>query len=505
MKKFVKILALLLCLTTVLGAVACDSTETDGTSDAQPEGTSQASPNDSDPSGSESGAEETEPEYVPDIDQKNYNATLYLQCFGEVNLKYLWTDKSNQSVVSEAIYERQAKIKDHIGVEIVGTVASGNHLTYHEGFTTSQKNKDGSVDLFITSPYTSIPMLITEGYARDFESLPGIDLDADYWNIDFMDTLALEGKYYLGYSDFNVAKAYVISYNKDMLERYTDALDETIYETVKGYRWTIDKMISLANLVYIDATGDGKTKDDTFGITGQQWVPYLVFMQSSNIPLVEQNEAGAYEVSVMNDLYKIKTTTLAEKLGDLAKSESAWFRYREEDTPMVGLETGRTLMSLVATTALENYMDYNISFGVLPYPMYDEAQKDVGYRSLNWDGYTMIPAYLGNEKMVGETLELLSYYAQPVRVAVFEKMLGKQISETPNDAAMLDIVWDNICSDFGMTYSHLDGSLDNNMYMLAQVTNPNGTLQIASYVSGYTKAANGALRKFMKEVEKKRS
>ena len=52
-------------------------------------------------------------------------------------------------------------------------------------------------------------------------------------------------------------------------------------------------------------------------------------------------------------------------------------------------------------------MDYDISFGVLPYPMWDEKQKDVGYRSLQWGGYLCIPSYTRNLNMIGDTIERL--------------------------------------------------------------------------------------------------
>ncbi len=159
-------------------------------------------------------------------------------------------------------------------------------------------------------------------------------------------------------------------------------------------------------------------------------------------------------------------------------------------------------MTIVKSTALESYLDYDISFGVLPYPMYDEDQKEIGYRSWNYDGNISLPAYLRNEQMIAETMELLAFYGEPVQIAVFEKMLGKQVADTPDDAAMLNLIWNNLCSDFGTTYSHIDGSLDTNMYMLPWLTNPNGSDSIASYVAGYEKRANKGLETFMKKLSK---
>ena len=169
---------------------------------------------------------------------------------------------------------------------------------------------------------------------------------------------------------------------------------------------------------------------------------------------------------------------------------------------MVPITSGRTLMYLADFTALDGFLEYDVNFGVLPYPMFDEAQKDVGYISLNYDGYIVVPSYLRNEQMVVDTVELLSFYSQPVRIAVYEKMLGKQVADTPDDAAMLDIIFDSLCSDFGLTYSTITPNLDGILYMIPKLTRENGTDSIASYVQGLERGANSAIDKYLKKLSK---
>ena len=316
-----------------------------------------------------------------------------------------------------------------------------------------------------------------------------------------MESVAAGDHLYLGYSDFRLAHTYVITYNKEMLDRFSDALDESIYDMVKNYRWTIDKMISLASLAYIDTTADGKTQDDTFGITGIQWVPFINLLEASNIPLVDTNERGDYVVSVYNDMNRAKTTELVEKLSALSKSDYAWFKYREEATPVIKITSGKTLLSLDAIVELPQYLDFDVDFGIVPYPMFDEAQKDVGYRSLDWGGWLCIPTYVEDIEMVADTLEVLSFYSEDVTITFYEKLLGKQVADAPDDRLMLDMVWDSICSDIGLTYSHIGGSLDNNLYMLPTVTHANATDELASFVTSYQTTANKILKKFFGAIK----
>ena len=104
--------------------------------------------------------------------------------------------------------------------------------------------------------------------------------------------------------------------------------------------------------------------------------------------------------------------------------------------------------------------------------------------------------------MTGETLEALSFFSDSVRVTYYEKLLGKQVADVPDDRAMLDIIWNGVCSDIGLTYSHISRSLDQNLYMLPTVTQANATEQVASYIGSYESTANKMLRRFFATIDK---
>jgi hypothetical protein len=128
--------------------------------------------------------------------------------------------------------------------------------------------------------------------------------------------------------------------------------------------------------------------------------------------------------------------------------------------------------------------------------MYNELQKDVGYRSLNWSGYQVIPSYLENPEMVGDTVEMLAYFSKDVSVAYYEKLLGKKVADAPDDRNMLDIVWDGICSDMGQTFfSVIIGT--NALYVLPNLTKEGTTQNLASYVAMHQNTINRNFKKFM--------
>ena len=496
MGKFFRILSLLLVVVISFSALAaCDSGEQE-----------------TDVKETQSVASETatetenvtiaEIEATPDVEKNNYNSEFFLWIMSGVsnNYDYYFVEESKNDVLTEAIFARQQQVYEYLGVEIVGS-GYPDYATYTVPFKTAVKNKDGSVDMLLSHVYYGVPILITENYLTDLGGVPGIDLNADYWNQAFMDDLSLSDRHYLGFSDFNILYTHVISFNKTMMDQYADVVDKSLYDMVRDYEWTIDQMISLANLVHVDVTSDGKTADDIYGITGRQWNEFPGFLHSCNINIIEQGESGEYQLSFMNEMNAPKTTELIDKLRALAKSDSAYFDYKTNATPTVPFTTGRTLLHLAATTSLASFLDYDISFGVLPYPLWDTAQKDVGYRHLQWGGFITVPTYLNNAQMTGETLEMLAFYSDNVKIAYYEKMLGKQVAEIPDDSEILSIVWDTVCTEFAQPYCEFLGG-NKILYVMPDLTRADTIQSVASYYASLERSASKAVTKFENMVKK---
>ena len=442
----------------------------------------------------------TEDEYKPSIEQKNYGKEFYLNILPDVNpTDFYWVKESTNTSLSDAIYNRQEKVRDYLGVDVIGITTEGENR-YVEPFKNAVKNKDGSVDMLLSHVYYGIDGFITGNYLTDLHDIPEINLDADYWKYDVMDGISANGHFYLGFSDYNIIYTHVITFNKELLSKYEDQLDEDIYSTVENYRWTLDKFIWLASLVYTDANSDGKSPDDTFGFVSGMTIGYAGMLQGCDIQLIDADEQGNYVMSIYNDKNKMKMSSLVDKLHSLVRSSYA---FMPDKIPAEGpsMANGRALMTISGTYWLSNLLDYGIDFGILPYPMYDEAQKDVGYRHLQWGGYICVPSYLPDPAMAAETLEMLSYFSDDVNIAFYEKMLGKQVADVPQDRRMLDIVWDGACSELAQTYYSVIKDSSEYLYALERLTQEGTTFSLASYVATCQNSVNRKLKKFFANVK----
>ena len=446
--------------------------------------------------------DEIESEYFPDVERKNYDSDFYLLMHPDSNtIDHHWVKESNNEIMSDAVYLRQQRIRDYLGVEIYGSATERTNQ-YVEPFRTAVKNKDGSIDACLSHVYFGLDGFISGGYLADLGSYSQLNLDADYWNLGFMEDLAIDGHMYLGKSDFNILWTFVITFNKEMYDKYADAIGESLYSMVDSYTWTFDKLIGISNLVYVDQYSDGHTIDDTFGIVGCQDIAFCGMLHAANINIVTENEQGEYTVSVYNEVNKAKTSDLIDKIKGLAKSDSAWF-WRYGGSQIVKFEDGRALFAFSNTCEqLTGYTDNGVSFGVLPYPMYDEGQRDVGYRSLQWGGFLCIPSYVRDPDMVGDTVEMLSFFSEDVNNAYYDRVLGKQSADSPDDRRMLTIVWDGICSEFIQAYYNV--ALETRiLYMIPDLTDKSSGTSLASFMATWTNTVNRKVSKFLYAVRKK--
>ena len=504
-KLWLRLVAMLIVLASLLTViVACDSKESN---EGEKETTAAGPETNSD--NEEIVTEQPPPDHIP---SNTYNATFNLSILPDTNsMNYFWVEESTGDAMSESIYTRQKKVENHLGVTVVAKKA-GSYKDYIPTFKAEVDANTGSVHTLLTHVNTGVNSLITEGYIRDFQEQERINLDEDYWNQDFMDALSLADHYFLGFSDFNILYTHVITFNKKMLAQlnfidqgYTE---EDLYNAVRTGTWTVDRFLELATIGH---HYDGKGQE-VVGLSGQQWVPWIGFMQAAGINLVEQNDEGSYVISFFNDANKEKCDRLVEMFKDYSNSGKGDLTfpgagYDGVPQPEHKFTESRALLALTSTYGLPSItQSSDVSFGVLPYPLYDSNQFDPdeeneshGYRSLQWGGYLTIPVYLnGADDMVCDTLETLSYYSENVKFTFYEKLLGKQVAEAPNDREMLDIVWASVCTDFGQTFSDAAGTL----YVFPNVTREDSGKNLASTYESI-KSNDKKIKQFIKQVEKK--
>ena len=267
----------------------------------------------------------------------------------------------------------------------------------------------------------------------------------------------------------------------------------TPYQLVDNQKWTLDQFIAIASTISKD-DGNGEWDElDTYGLTGWCGTYMTSFLVGAGLNVIENDGDGNYYLAYSKHTEKLND--LADKL--IAMNNADYTYLWDGADPTVDFTAGTTLFQFYDAADLSILRGSTVRFGVVPFPKWDEAQED--YRCLSMNGFMCIPSVIKNPAMVGQTLELLGYYTAPVKVAFYEDLLGSKLSEAPDDARMLDVIWTHqIFDPIMLTADRGNQMLDAFYFMSTQVNDGQNT--ISSKLKGMEKSVNNTLTNFYKKA-----
>lgn len=421
--------------------------------------------------------------YKPDIEKKNYNTDFTVIGVHSIMKWVTSSEDSKGDAFEDTLYERSIRVKDQLGVNIVKKQSSDGE--YANDILTNIQAGDAAYQMVAAHCHIGTATLMASGAMYDFGELPSVNLEAPYWSRSFMEGLTINDQYIIGYNDFCLADAACIIFNKDIMDEYNM---KAPYDDVTNKTWTMEKMNALASVVSKD-NGDNVWDDkDVYGISGWGWTDMISLMIGADIKVVDKDENGDYAVAY--DSNYEQTLNVLTDIESIYNAEYGYFWSPGGGRGGVELpfSKGQTLMYIGATTALPSLRDSTVRFGILPIPMYDEAQAD--YRSFSWNGVLMIPSVFQNNdsSMVSDTVELLAYHTGPVKTAFYEDLLGTKLAEAPEDAEMLEIVWNTQVTDVGMVTADV-GKMTDLLYIAPNLC-MDGVQTYSSFLKARTRTTN---------------
>lgn len=441
MKKFLKrSILILLVLCMLLSTVACSKDDAD---EAEPSGNDVSTEEDT-------GLPFGKMNYEKDLNIYYINWKLYPDFF--------FSDDSG-TVMGKAIIERAAMVKEYLGVNIVGHLG-GNDESVLPTMEPQVLSGLDDYQLYLSHSFLHLSALVTQGYLTDFGDIKGIDLKRDYWNYELMKSLEVHGSMYFGSSDYMIHDPNAIFFNKDVLSQY-DTLEDP-YKLVKEGKWTLEKMFNMAS--QMDAQNEGvSSSDKVYGITGEAEWQVLAFADSCDTDcLVNDNGYMRLNMGPSNAKY-------ANVFDQIDKASDAnWFGlYGVNSKEQLTMDKCTTLFSYESLRQAYNYKakGSDVKVGILPYPKYDEDQEN--YHSFDWSGFMIIPTSASDLEMIGKTMEALAFFSKDTTVvAYYEKVLGTRVADAPEDAEMLDYIWNGIVANPAFNFMYNPGGGVNGLFMV---------------------------------------
>ncbi len=437
------------------------------------------------PASDEQAATEVETNYDPEIPVKNYDRDFNVVIGGTFDTKYYFVEEGEGDTMSDSVYTRQLQIKDHLGVEFTEQ-NGGGWIEYASTIKRIVMSGGDDYQMVMTHVYQGVCDLITDNSLYDMSALPSVNLDAPWWHTDLMEEIKINDQYLLGYNDFCLSHVDVISFNKKLRNDYQ--LDNP-YDLVRNKEWTLEKFMTMASTVSSN-TGDAAWgTEDTYGLTGWGWVPLIDFITSSGLKIVDKDDSDHYYIAYEDHTEKM--LSLIDSITEMYKADWSWmWKSTHDAADVLDITSNRVLFYFVSSLNLVTLKGEEVDFGILPYPMYDKKQDN--YRTLNWNGLIGVPASIKNPEMVGDVLELLNYYSEPVKEAFYENLLGSKVAQSPDDVDMLNIIWDTVVSDVGIITCNSSQQMDNLVYMLPKMCEE-GNNNFTSYMKRNKKVAQTKL------------
>ena len=455
--------------------------------------------------------EPAEPDPFAEFDYSGEQIRIYTSinvASGVGNSNYLieGPDEETGDVVSDSAYFRNRSVEEILNVDLVFTQVDLDYNNCGSDLNKIIMAGDDVYDIAINDLFP-LATLSVEGNFLNVADAPYVDYNQTYWYKNYMEQLSLDGgmHQYIMAGDFFIdilRSAHALYFNKSMLATLYDDGD-VLYNEVLNGTWTYEKMLSYTEECYQDLNGNGQVdNEDRFGLVVMQtWGPSIPFIISADLDFVEQNSDGTLSLSMNNE----RSIRLLEVLNDIFYSPgtgNAIDIYKDstsQDADTTNLfKSGRSLiLGYNRLGSFDDLRDMEDEVGILPYPKFDDSQKNYVSSSHDTTEIGVIPITNSKFDTTCAVLEVLMRETQKIVLpAYYETGLKVKYSRDDLSSQMIDIIHDSIGGSFALAYS----SYCSDIFMKASFYEPLYAKK-TDFVSNYTKREKGAQKKLDKMVE----
>jgi len=498
------LLCVMLVLLMLASAVSCDK----GNQPADPtqSGATATSPAGNNPGGNSgnSGNELTEEElYKPE--RKDYDRDLNIwvnQNGGDINFYFCEAEAYTGSIVNDALYRRELFMEENFGVSVEMKVESDK---IYDKLSVPLSAGEYVCDAAMLTGVESFK-LAQNGLLKDLALLEELNLSASYWDQRIQSEYAIGDRIFMLEGDYTIydeMRTYVVLYNDTLYSKYDYYTTYgTPYEMVESETWTLEKMLEMANGMYVDNnTNQIPDEADTYGIVGELTLPFYAFL-GSGMKTIANNNGKMTLLIKDSTMYQLIYDTFEDTMQialdedilmpQLLTVEDYWTAASNV------FEYGRALFRTTSLSAALRLGNMESIFCILPIPAYTENQG--GYYcwvSGNNHSPITIPHTVADAHETAEILEAFCYYSKymangSLYDAFFEEFRLAKLCRTPEDVAMLNLVFDSKTFDFDQT-TKITG-IESALYSMAK----QGDLTtLSSTLSGLRESAQAKLNEFL--------
>ena len=205
-----------------------------------------------------------------------------------------------------------------------------------------------------------------------------LDLEKPWWNQSATKELQIGNRLYFVTGDITksmVDEMFVYTFNQKVAD---DLGIESLYDVVNEHRWTIDYVYTLVDGLYTDLNGDGQADiGDKYGLSTACSNPAVAYVNGFRLTMLTRNNDG----NLYFDIDKERMADVVNKVYSLYWENPGTLGATLNGTDMACFMEDRALLGTFRFKDIRrSFGDMESDYGVLPYPLFDENQKEYGTR-----------------------------------------------------------------------------------------------------------------------------
>ncbi|MBQ1963175.1 MAG: hypothetical protein II369_03555 [Clostridia bacterium] len=451
-KMLLRAFLLLLALLMVIPFAGCQ--ETPKPQETNPVTTPSTDP-DTDGAGSE--PTDTEPEENgPNLPEKNYNKeefTILMRALEEYKEDiYVASIDMNATSLDRAVYQRLQDLTYYYNLIIDPVIKERPK----DEIPSAAKAGVDVYDMVVEHSGFSLACAAS-GYYYDWNDLPYVDLDADWWSADARNAFTTPlGKLYTMIGDISymsVGASTCMFFNKEILSDVQGLASP--YDLVRDKTWTFETFEEYVTTLdaNMDGDGTGALETDSFGYGTGWWAGPSQLLHSTGYRTIEwKNEDWKFTLD--NDT----TSEAVFDMRDLLWNSGACYAVntQEFDALIKPFTEGRLAFTDGRVAYAREFAGEDLSYGIVPWPKYNKKVREY-YSTVN--GGTNLFSVLRNTtpenaERISIVLEFMAYEGYRTVVPLYyETILSYQYLKDEDSIEMLQLIHNHRIFDLGYFYS----------------------------------------------------
>lgn len=275
---------------------------------------------------------------------------------------------------------RADKIEQKLGATVSVVGFSEDEL--FDKLKSSGRKKEYFADV-IAVPISMVGKLCAEEVIISLRTVPGLDLEAGYFDTDSLSAFSCGHNTYAVSGDgcFEPEKTYCVYFNKDMAKQ----LGYDLHSLVSDGKWTLEK--------YAECVSAAVSAGSTSVVMKNAEKYKKMLITGSGFDFTDTDIDKTPSANTFTDEYGKKTELL-----------SALPQASQPAEPMIDFLSGGSLFYIDTLLAAEKMADSPLVWGMLPMPKYNEEYEYGAY--ISEDAVVLcVPNYAADNRMSGDFIE----------------------------------------------------------------------------------------------------